>query len=590
MVEVKPMFFEKVRKKDEPGSSLSSPKEEKAADSDSSGIKNVKITNTDSSTEEPSQYFNDSQYPGDLDEVIVPVKETGFEKLDIPDPGMFVNIYNEQINRGDVTLHKWQDETLVEIGTVKPTAQHPYKLCLITCNGSGKDAFIIASTVCWFAACKIRARVIVTSSSGVQLTSQTEGYIRALCHRVNEFHGCEIFRIRQRYITCRLSGSEIRLFATDEEGKAEGYHPLEPNAEMLIVVNEGKSVTEEIHKALRRCSGYNYWLEVSTPGEPFGAFYKAATTWSNVRRVDYTMCPHLSADEIEADRLEYGEDSELFRSKNLALFTTVSGSTVIPQTLVTKILERCKRGDIPIINLPHLRIGLDLAAGGDECSVTGTKGNQVVKEVCFREKDTEVSADRIDYILKNDFGLDKTCEHIYADDGGVGRSIIDKLIHKGWKINRVLNQSPPISGSILYGNRGAENWYRIKRILEEYLFDISKLSQKTLEQLYTRHYRDRATTAKLFLESKQEARNNGRPSPDRADSLILSLTGLTVEDFRKGEIVAKPKDNRPRDEFHSQDAILEHYENTVTFENFNKRDKVSSAGRIYNSLRRAMMR
>jgi phage terminase large subunit len=527
------------------------------------------------------------KYDGDFVDNSGPLEQTGYRALEFPDPELFLNFYDEHINSGRVTLHPWQSEELEKIGVTKATAQHPYKFCLVTCNGSGKDAFIIAPTVVWFAASKIRSRCIITSSSGVQLTSQTEGYIKTLCQKVNEKHSCEIFRIRQRYIKCMLSGSEIRMFATDEAGKAEGYHPMDPDSEMMIVVNEGKSVSEEIHGALRRCTGYNYWLEISSPGEPIGYFYKAATSWHNVRYVDYTLCPHRSVEEIEEDKIELGETSALYRSKNLAMFTSTSDETVIPQDLVESILKDASNGTYKNNSFIDfkVRVGIDLAAGGDENVICFVLGNKCIKEVYFRETDTEISADKIAEILK-DNKIPKDYKYITADDGGVGHSIIDKLRKRGWNITRMMNQWAA-SNKKLYGNKGAELWYRAKRIIEERLFDLSSLSEKTRQQLYTRHFKKVSTSSRLFLEAKKEAKAKGRPSPDRADAFILALSGLNVDDYLKHQSdSSEPKDNRPKDRFTSVEELQEHFEDKVTFANFNeKQDKQPKKKRIFNSLR-----
>src|SRR5690606_11698247 len=100
------------------------------------------------------------------------------------------------------------------------------------------------------------------------------------------------------------------------------------------------------------------------------------------------------------------------------------------------------------------------------------------------------------------------------------------LVRRGWHINRVLNQSAAINKKN-YGNKGAENWYRVKRIFEEGFFDVRSVSSITQEQLYNRRYKQALTGQRIFLESKKEAKANGRPSPDRADALILCFTGLT---------------------------------------------------------------
>ena len=523
----------------------------------------------------PGDYIEEDQNP--IKEEIGKVRSDGYQCLEFPNPAVLLAFYNPRIREGEVTLYPWQANTLEEWANAKATAMNPYKFPLLTCNGSGKDAFMIAGWAIWFTLCKIRSRVIITTSSGTQLTAQTEPGIRAICQLINDFHGCEIFRIRQRYFYCRLTGSEIRLFATDEAGKAEGYHPIEPGAEMTIIVNEAKSVSPEIHGALRRCNGYNYWFEISSAGEPVGDFYKAFTNWPNKLRITSYDCPkHLSLQEIEQDKIDLGEHSALFRSIHLALFTSVSGEVIISSDLIEQLLNHFKTNPRAEFQTWQERIGLDLAAGGDENALCKCRGNKAVEKY-FREKDTEVSAERIDHILSVDWKIPKTCKHIYGDDGGVGRSIIDKLEKMGWTINRVLNQSTATLRKI-YGNRGAENWYRVLRILEERCFDVSTLTEKTREQLYTRRYKASSVGGRIFLEAKKDAIAHGRPSPDRADAFILSQTGLTVNDYLNAD---KPIEVSKNTRFNSAQEILDYFDEHETF-NSNKHKQ--STRKAYGSL------
>lgn len=498
-------------------------------------------SNHKSSKDEESALSSD--YAGDYEERDArPMRTDGYQKLEIPNPAVLVAFYNKAINEQQVHLYPWQVATGEDFGAVTPTQQNPHKFALCASNGSGKDLFVIAPFAVWFALSKIKSRVIVTSSSGTQLTSQTEAYIRSLAQSVNEHHGEEIFRIRQRYIRCNLSGSEIRLFATDEEGKAEGYHPMEPGAEMAIIINEAKSVAPEIFRALRRCTGYNYWLEVSSPGSPGGDFYKHFTGWAHKKRVTSYDCLHISRSEIEADRLEFGEHSAIFRSMHLALFTSLEGDCVIPIEVVNRCIQLAKEGKIKKLHQEWPdRVGIDLAAGGAENSIVITKGNWIRKKLYFREKDTTITAKRI-----NDFliscSIPKDCELIFADDGGVGHAIIDMLINEpyGWKIARQNNQSAATDKK-RFSNKGAQNWYRAKRLIDECVWffdptaeDIDSFTNESnglYTQLSNRYYKQQETQGKIALESKGEAIANGRPSPDRADGFILSLTGLSVTDF-----------------------------------------------------------
>jgi phage terminase large subunit len=538
------------------------------------------IPTPDSSGPLPSEQptpISDSDYPADIVEN-EEVPDGGYKvPLEFPNPAVLICFFDPELRDNLVSLHPWQLTTHEELSNAKPTQHNPYKFCLVAANGSGKDKYVVAPFAIWFCLCKIRSRCIITSSSGVQLTAQTETYIRDLADRVNNYFGTEVFRIRQRYIRCKLTGSEIRLFATDEKGKAEGYHPFDARSEMAIIVNEGKSVSEDIHGALRRCTGYNYWLEVSTPGEPTGFFYRAATSWEHMRRVTSYDCPHLSIADREEDKKELGEHSALFRSKHLALFTSIGGDVIITVDLVDGLVKfppAVEYQDWPV------RVGGDLAAGGDENSLVFTRGNKFLKEVSFRETDTTITADRIEAILISE-KIAKDSEHLYFDDGGVGHAIIDMLVRRGWNIKRIINQSASTNKQ-MYGNKGAQNWYRVKRILEEKLFVLTGMSDKLINQLTTRRFKQTAGSGRIFLESKKEAKADGRPSPDRADAFILSLTGLTIDDFLKESKESEPKE-RPARKLTTEQELKSYFDEEVTYKNLNKTEEPKQK-RIYGSL------
>lgn len=475
-----------------------------------------------------------------------------YRKLDgFNNSAEFHAFFDNNINNGSVTPHKWQVEVPEELCAAKATSKHPFKYCLCAANGSGKDAFILAPFALWFICCKIRSLVIITTSSGTQLTAQTENYISTLASRVNTFYkdqfGINILKIRQRYIKCLISGSEIRMFATDEEGKAEGYHPLEPNREFAIIVNEAKSVPPEIFRALRRCTGFTYWINVSTPGEPHGDFYNAFKLWPHKRKITYYDCPHMSDEEFLADKTELGEHNYLFRSKWLALFTTIGGKVVISQISIEKLQDRIKAKLVALIGqLWPLRVGIDLSAGGDETVVSIWRGNKQIAQVTFRIKDTVEVSLKIEQILK-EYKIETTHRFIFADDGGVGRSIIDMLVRRGWTIHRVLNQSPARNNKSEFRNRGAELWFKFSRLVEEGLIEPLN-DDKLWNQLGSRRYKQTEGVAKITLESKAEAKADGLPSPDRADAAVLAFTDLNLQSFlNEVNRVEEPKNTATKD-------------------------------------------
>lgn len=534
----------------------------------------------------PIIYTRDSIYDGDLKDDSGPLKDNKWQTLPIPSPAFLVALYIKSFREGQQVLYEWQKEQLAEIGDSNSwaTVHKPYKLALCAANGSGKDYLIVAPTVVWMSLVNIRCLTIITSSSGSQLTAQTENYIKALCQTINEYHQQEFFRIRQRYIKCNLTGSEIRLFATDEAGKAEGYHPLEPDAKMVIIVNEAKSVSEEIFGALRRCTGYTHWLNVSTPGAPSGSFHRACTKEKlgfRFRRITYKECrsgslSHMSDAERIADEEELGKNSALYRSKWLALFTTLNTDSVITTETLEQLIDN--KVDIAFQDWP-LRIGGDIAAGGDESALVATRGNRIVKEEGMREKDTTITADWFERLF-NELGISKNHEYIFMDDGGIGHAVIDMLRAKGWNVRRIRNEHRAVRPKD-YGNRGAELWYQAGRIAEERLFRLDEASQKLRDQLVSRHYKKSGTGGRVFLESKKEAIADGRPSPDRADALILSLCGLTVSDFLQ-PVQGPQQLSKPKMHKLNTPEELAAYVEELAYAEFDK--PISNGRRIHNSL------
>lgn len=478
----------------------------------------------------------------DIDELLAhpPAK---YLPLEFESPSEFGAYFHAAIESGDVKLYDWQlwaSELLSRPGWSK---QDALRLLISAANGSGKDAYVIALAAVWLTACNIRSRCIITSASHSQLSSQTEAYIRNLCFAVNDKLATKVFVVKKQHIYCNLTGSEIKLFATDDPGKAEGYHPFPdyPNGKLMLVVNEAKSVGNEIFTALCRCT-YTHFLLISSPGKTSGFFYHnalAATDYNKpalpggwvYRRVTAFDCPHISTQKIEALKREYGENSPLYRSSILAEFTSLDETVVVQQELIRTrlsspppIREFKKELGAPV------RAGADFGAGGDESVSYVIQGNRVLGRLNYSTKDQVQSANHLANFWNSFKSQGLKPENIHGDDGGIGRGTMDILARLGWPINRVLNQSAP-AFRLNYGNRGAELWFMLARLLEEDVLILPSDDPLLHTQLANRYYKKLDAQGRVLLESKAEAKRKGHGSPDRADAYCLAYTGVTPEDF-----------------------------------------------------------
>lgn len=476
-----------------------------------------------------------------VEDLFQPTFGKEWQKLEFDNAAKFLLFFSESLVKGRVTLYSWQVEELERFSFAKASQQNPYKYALCACNGSGKDLFFIAPVALYLICCNIRFRCIITSASAKQLNDQSERYIVSLAREINNWSigmfGGPILKINQHHITCLLSGSEIILYVTDEEGKAEGYHPYE-DGDMAIIVNEAKSIEPELFRAIRRCTGFKYLLYVSSPGAPQGDFYHAYTTWPNTRRITFFDCPHHARSEFEEDRLRLGENDYYFRSKWLAAFTPIDGSFVLSGMALERLRRNTYKSLVKeVLQGEPLRIGIDLAlsGNGDETVISAFKGNKQVAQVIHKDKDATKLADKLEKSLLL-LGIDKSHAYIFADDGGVGRGVIDILNRstgtggKGWAIHRVLNQSPAINRK-QFGNRGAEMWHKFARLIEAGCLIL--LPDEVLHsQLSSRKYKEsNAALAKMTLQGKKEMIASGLKSPDRADAAILALCGVDILKF-----------------------------------------------------------
>ena len=334
-------------------------------------------------------------------------------------------------------------------------------------------------------------------------------------------------------------------FATDEPGKAEGYHPLKHNATFALFESEAKSVPDTIYTAQNKCTGYSHRVIVSTPGLPVGHFYDIDSTavdrktleeWlsqgQTKKPIDYVKyhitafdCPHLSANYIEQMKRDLigGEGGSAYRSQVLAEFGTGDEETMIPYSHLWKLKNLVKAKKILWTNEELPTGGLDLSRGGDETVFTYRQGNRVFPQITFRLDNTE---ETVEFLVEkfHELGFSNPEALIFVDCGGMGAPVYDRLKGIGWSnLRYVVNNGKP-RDKRQYANKGTEMYGNMGKLIEGcevILPDDPKLEK----QIVTRYYK--TINGKAQLESKKYAKSKGRPSPDRADSLALCLSNKT---------------------------------------------------------------
>ncbi|MGD8942614.1 MAG: hypothetical protein PVI38_05165 [Desulfobacterales bacterium] len=75
-----------------------------------------------------------------------------------------------------------------------------------------------------------------------------------------------------------------------------------------------------------------------------------------------------------------------------------------------------------------------------------------------------------------------------------------------------------------FANKRAELFWQLRELFEKGEIDLSQLDRKTCEQLQHQitSIRYKFARGKLLVESKEDMKKRGLPSPDMADALVLS--------------------------------------------------------------------
>lgn len=436
----------------------------------------------------------------------------------------------------------WQCEELLRLGgyrdgvseRVAYDAAKPYTGCICANNGAGKDSFVIAPLINYGLTCREDWLGVTTSASAQQISTQTEANVRNLALKINKRLGRTFIETRERRQFCGATRSESLMFSTDEPGKAEGYHPKEPGAEMYVILNEIKSIPDAIINAVMRCSGYTHWLEISSPGEtPGGHFYNTCMQAAHVypaplvpgewffRRVTAFDCPWVTPFQIEnIKRAGGGENSALYRSSVLALFTVSNENSVIPSDALL--------GYPPFVpdrlNMPKVA-GLDLSLGGDETVLSIWQGNRRLKQLTWRI-DNEP---RLTAVLVQAFANEGlAAQNIYVDAKGLGQPILHRIWEAGWQVNGTRGDAPA-GDRTNFARKNIEMWWLFRRLVVDKLIQLPLEDKEFMLQLEKRRYEiveAKANYAKKQLESKKRAKVRGEASPDRVDAAVLAFYHL----------------------------------------------------------------
>ncbi len=389
-------------------------------------------------------------------------------------------------------------------------------------HGVGKT-WLAARLALWFLHCFYPSKVITTAPTWPQVEMLLWSEIKAAYNTSNIQLGGRLLttdlKIKDDWFA---TGFSTRGKAAEREfgtPKFQGYH----SENILIVLDEAPGVEHEIWTSVGSLvvGENNKIFAIGNPTSPSGDFYNACKSplWKkikissfdhpNVREEKIFVPGAVTRQWIEERRQEWGEGSPLWQAKILGDFPSEGSDTLIPLAWA----EACVGLDLGTGGMK--RLGVDVARfGDDKTALSVILGATALPIEAVNKKDTVWTSGRVQVLNKT-----HNFEHIGIDDTGVGGGVTDILTNEGLPVEPFNFGASPIDDR-MFDNLCTEIYWNLREDIR--LQKISLPDDKELvNQLCSRKFLF-TRKGKYRLESKEDMRKRGLPSPDKADALAIA--------------------------------------------------------------------
>lgn len=387
-------------------------------------------------------------------------------------------------------------------------------------HGVGKTT-ALAWLLVWWILTRFPQKAVCTAPTSTQLfdalAAETKAWIGKLPPALQQ-----TLEIKSERIELRAAPHESFIaFNTSRPEKPEalaGYH----SEHMLLVADEASGVPEPIFEAAAgSMSGHTATTilcgnPVRTTGLFFDTFHKLKDNWLCIHSscVDH---PRISADFLKDMQQRYGIESNPYRVRVLGEFPKADNDTIIPFELMDAALRR----DVKPHQVKPVW-GVDVARfGADKSAIAKRQGNVLLEPVkWFAGLDTMQLVGRIAAEFYAT-GAGLRPEVILVDSIGLGSGVVDRLHELAIPVRGVnVSESPALKDK--FRNLRAELWFEARDWFTAR--DSNLANDEALGgELVGLRYKIADSSGKLQVESKDDMKKRGLPSPNLADAFVLTF-------------------------------------------------------------------
>ena len=401
-----------------------------------------------------------------------------------------------------------QTEILAHVRDTQRTA-------VASCHGAGKS-WIAARAALWFLYAFPNSIVVTTAPTFRQVRNVLWQEMR------RAYRGALV------PLGGHLNQTDLRLddgwfafgLTADDSDAFQGLHA----EHLMVIVDEAAGLPPAIWTAIEGLltSAHVRLLAIGNPTDPSGPFYDmfrqpgiakvhiSAFDTPNVQAGE-TIIPGLVTTEwVEERKQIWGEGSPLYQSRVLGEFPDAGTDTLIPLSWV----EAAQQRELPAGKPKEL--GVDVARFGDDETVIALREGSRVRIVeRTRKHDTMDATGRVTRQLsETGAGIAK------VDVIGIGSGVVDRGRETG-KPFAGFNVGSRAADNERFANARAEWYWGLRERFEQGDIDLDPADEELAGQLTGLRY-EITSRGQIKIESKDDSKKRGVPSPDLADAVMLA--------------------------------------------------------------------
>lgn len=321
---------------------------------------------------------------------------------------------------------------------------------------------------------------------------------------------------------------------TDEHG-FQGIH----RRFVLVILDEACGIPKQLFTAAEAIATNEHCriLAIGNPDDPnteFGAICKPGSGY-HVITVSAFETPNFTGETVperlrdllispawvDDKRRRWGTGSPLWRSKVEGKFPEVSENTLIQPGWITAAQARELTPGLPAT------IGVDVARMGSDHTVLAVRqgGRFRVRRTIAVSPTTQVAGEVL--ALQRETLAETGALHTaQVDTVGVGGGVADMLRETGCPVVDMV-AGAAAQDSRRFINARAEWFWQLRLLFEAGQVDIDPGDDELAAQLGGLRY-SYTSRGQIKIESKDDMRARGMPSPDRADAMMLAFATPTL--------------------------------------------------------------